>query len=95
MYLMFLSSPLFQSFYLQAHSLALLPLPKPPKIFFFHPFYSLLDFRHTPLSISPTLEAICMDQPSPLVLLPEVIEQLTEKRQGDCYQILIVRVLKY
>lgn len=92
-YLLFLSCPLCQPFYLQAHVLALLPPLKLSKIFFFQPFCFCWGFKHSPLSISPTPETICMGKPSCFGFLPDAIERVPEKRQGDCYQIL--RVLRY
>lgn len=88
-------SPLFQAFYLQAHVLAHLPPHKTSEILFsYSPFYFLLNLKQAPLSITSHHLRPSVWLSLLLLLSPEVMEQVPEKRWDDCYQILVVSILR-
>ena len=70
------------------------PCPKTSEtLFSYSPFYFLSNFKQAPFSIpGPPWPSVWLSLL--LLLSPEVIEQVPEKRWDDCYQILVVRVLR-
>lgn len=71
------------------------PSPKTSEILFsYSPFYFLLNLKQSPLSITSHHLRPSVWLSLLLLLSPEVMKQVPEKRWDDCYQILVVSILR-